>query len=124
MLLHGNGAMVEGWEASGLLDDAPAVAGLVLLSGYCFPSAGADVAAISAPAIPVAGDILCHAVLPLAGRLIAPPLIRKLFALRPVNSGFLAGLQAGMALRPSQLRASAMDAAYMIPSTACLAVTT
>jgi pimeloyl-ACP methyl ester carboxylesterase len=58
---HSWGSMV----ALALAADHPAsVSGLVLASGYYYPTARADVALFSPPAIPVAGDILRHTVAP------------------------------------------------------------
>ena len=64
------------------------VAGLVLLSGYYFPSVRADVALGSWPAVPVLGDILRYTISPLLGRLTAPMVYRKLFAPSPVARRF------------------------------------
>lgn len=115
---HSWGTLVALWMA---LDDRPAVAGLVLLSGVYFPLPRADVALLSGPALPVLGDVMCHTVSPLIGRLISQPLFRKLFAPGPVDSRFLQGFPTGMALRPSAIRASAEDTAFMIPDAAVLA---
>jgi pimeloyl-ACP methyl ester carboxylesterase len=52
---HSLGAMVA---AALALDHPEAVRGLVLLSGYFYPTARADVALASPPAIPVLGDVL------------------------------------------------------------------
>ena len=54
------------------------VAGLVLLSGYYFPSVRADVALGSWPAVPALGAILRYTISPLLGRLTAPMVYRKL----------------------------------------------
>ena len=76
---HSWGAMV----ALALAADHPAsVSGLVLASGYYYPTARADVALFSPPAIPLAGDILRHTVAPLIGEAMLPGLIKKMFAPR------------------------------------------
>lgn len=93
------------------------VAGLVLAAGYYYPSARLDVVALSAPAVPVLGDVLRHTISPLAGRLIWPRLMRKIFAPDPMPDKFRA-FPREMALRPSQLRASAEETAFMIPAAA------
>jgi pimeloyl-ACP methyl ester carboxylesterase len=184
VLLHGNGAMIEDYEISGVLDlaaddhrvlafdrpgfgysnrprnriwtpaaqaelvhralkrlgvDRPIVVGhswgalvalalglehpedvrgLVLLSGYYFPTARADVALLSPPAVPVIGDVMRYTVSPLLGRLAAPKMIRKIFAPSPVPARFAAEFPVGLMLRPSQIRASAADTALMVPAAA------
>ena len=97
------------------------VAGLVLLSGYYFPSVRADAALGSWPAVPVLGDILRYTISPLLGRLTAPMVYRKLFAPSPVSRRFASEFPLGLAVRPSQIRASAAETALMIPGAAGLA---
>ena len=97
------------------------VAGLVLLSGYYFPSVRADVALGSWPAVPVLGDILRYTISPLLGRLMAPMVYRKLFAPSPVAQRFASEFPLELAVRPSQIRASAAETALMIPGAAGLA---
>jgi pimeloyl-ACP methyl ester carboxylesterase len=184
VLLHGNGAMVEDFEISGILDlaardrrviafDRPGfghsarprnrvwtpaaqaelvhaalkqlgvvrpmvvghswgtlvalalalahpedVRGLVLLSGYYYPTLRADVGLLSPPAIPVIGDVMRYTVSPLLGRLAAPKMIRKVFAPSAVPARFEAEFPVALTLRPSQIRASAADTALMIPAAA------
>lgn len=91
------------------------VVSLVLASGYYYPTARADVAILSPPAIPLFGDLLAHTVSPILSRLIWPLLLRKIFGPRSVPSKF-AGFPEEMAVRPSQIRASALETALMIPS--------
>ena len=91
------------------------VSGLVLASGYYFPSARADVVMLSGPAIPVVGDILSHTFAPLISRAVWPLLLRKIFGPAPIPKKF-DGFPKSMALRPSQIRASAAESAYMIPN--------
>ncbi|MGC2522913.1 MAG: alpha/beta hydrolase, partial [Stellaceae bacterium] len=97
------------------------VAGLVLLSGYYFPSVRADVALGSWPAVPVLGDILRYTISPLLGRLTVSMVYRKLFAPSPVAGRFASEFPLELAVRPSQIRASAADTALMIPGAAGLA---
>ena len=78
------------------------VAGLVLLSGYYFPSLRADVALGSWPAVPVLGDILRYTISPLLGRLTAPIVYRKLFAPSPVARRFASEFPLELAVRPSR----------------------
>ena len=96
------------------------VKGLVLASGYYFPTPRPDVVLASAGALPGVGAILCHTILPFIGRLAWPALIRNLFDPRGVPAKFR-GFSKEMALRPSQLQASAQESALMVPSTEGLA---
>lgn len=113
ILGHSWGALVA--VAYGLRHPT-SLAGLVLASGYYFPTARVDAAVMAGPAVPVLGDVIRHTVSPLLGRLIWPKLIGKMFAPQPVSRRFAAGFPAEMALRPSQIRASAAEAGMMIPT--------
>ena len=90
------------------------VRGLVLASGYCYPTPRPDVVAMAVPSLPVVGDILSHTLSPLLSRLIWPLMLRKIFGPRSVPKKFGA-FPREMALRPSQIRASAAESALMIP---------
>jgi pimeloyl-ACP methyl ester carboxylesterase len=90
------------------------IRGLVLASGYYYPTARLDVVAMGAPALPLIGDILSHTVSPLISRAIWPLMLGKIFGPRPVPKKFEA-FPKEMALRPSQIRASAAESALMVP---------
>jgi pimeloyl-ACP methyl ester carboxylesterase len=90
------------------------VQGLVLASGYYYPTLRPDVAALSAPAVPLVGDILGHTLSPIVSRVMWPLLMAKIFGPRSVPKKF-EGFPKEMALRPSQIRASAAESALMIP---------
>ena len=90
------------------------VRGLVLASGYYYPTLRPDVALMAAPSLPFVGDILSHTVSPLLSRAIWPLMMAKIFGPRPVPRKFGA-FPKEMALRPSQIRASAAESALMIP---------
>ncbi|WP_237215682.1 alpha/beta fold hydrolase [Falsiroseomonas oryziterrae] len=107
---HSWGALVA--VALGL-DFADSVSGLVLASGYHYPTARADVAIFSPPAVPVLGDVVRYTVGPLVGGLIAPAMVRRMFAPLPVPPRFTAAVPIPMMLRPWQIKASAEDAATM-----------
>ena len=92
------------------------VRGLVLLSGYYFPTARLDVPLLSTPAIPVIGDVMRYTVSPLLGRLLLPRIIRRVFEPAPVPERFDRLFPKEMMLRPSQLRASAGDTGLMVPA--------
>lgn len=100
------------------LNHPETVGGLVLVSGYYFPTGRADVALFSPPAIPVIGDVIRYSVGPLVGRLIAPTMIKKMFEPAPVPPSFAEAVPVPMMLRPWQIKASAEDAAAMIPAAA------
>ena len=90
------------------------IRGLVLASGYYYPTARPDVVAMGAPALPLVGDILSHTLSPLVSRAIWPVMTSQMFGPKPVPRKFK-GFPKEMALRPSQIRASAEESALMIP---------
>jgi len=96
------------------LEHPSLVKGMVLASGYYYPTLRPDVVAGSAPAIPLLGDVLRYTISPLISRMMWPRLMRTLFGPRPVPPKF-AGFPKEMAVRPSQIRAAAAEAALMIP---------
>jgi pimeloyl-ACP methyl ester carboxylesterase len=90
------------------------VQGLVLASGYYYPTLRPDVVALSAPAMPLFGDVLRYTLSPLISRAMWPLLMAKIFGPRSVPNKFV-GFPKEMAVRPSQIRASAAESALMIP---------
>jgi len=96
------------------------VRGLVLVSGYYYPSVRMDVMVGAPPAIPLLGDALRYTVAPLAGRLIWPAAAGRAFAPLPVSERFRA-VSPWMSLRPGQLRANAADGSLMVPAAISLA---
>lgn len=90
--------------------------GLVLLSGYYYPTLRPDVVALSGPALPLVGDVMRYTVSPLLGRAMAPALFKHIFAPCPVPSRFKDRFPTDLALRPWQIRASAEDTAMMVPA--------
>jgi len=117
VLGHSWGAMV----ALAMALDAPGfVRALVLLSGYYYPSLRADVPLASGPAIPLLGDLLRYTVAPLVARMVWRPMAKRIFAPLPVDPRF-ERMSPWMMLRPSQVRASAAEAALMVPSALALA---
>lgn len=102
------------------LNHPESVSRLVLVGGYYYPSARVDAVLASGPAIPVLGDVMRYTVSPLAGRLLEPAANRKLFAPAPVTREWEDGYPTGMAVRPSQVRAVAAEAALMVPAAAGL----
>lgn len=96
------------------------VRGLVLLSGYYYPSLRADAPLLSGPTIPVLGDLMRYTVSPLLARMLWRPLTKAVFSPQPVDARFHR-TPAWMMLRPKQLRASAAESVLMIPAAASLA---
>lgn len=94
------------------------VSGLVLASGYYYPSVRLDVLTAT-PAIPILGDLMRYTVSPLMGWLMWPLVIRRSFQPQPVPDSFKLHPK-WMSLRPGQLRAEAAETAMMIPSAAAL----
>ena len=90
------------------------VQGLVLASGYYYPTLRPDVVAVSAPAVPLVGDVLRYTIAPVVSRVMWPLLMTKIFGPRSVPEKF-EGFPKEMAVRPSQIRASAAESALMIP---------
>ena len=90
--------------------------GLVLLSGYYFPTFRLDALMVAPGATPVLGDILRYTISPLFGWLTMPLTKRVLFAPTPVTARFQAEYSTAMALRPSQIWAPCADGALMVPS--------
>jgi pimeloyl-ACP methyl ester carboxylesterase len=89
------------------------VKGLVLLSGYYYPTTRLDVALQTPASLPIIGNLLRHTVLPLIGRLSAPAAFRKLFKPLPVAQKYVEEYSVGMATRPSQLKSTADDTVSM-----------
>ena len=91
------------------------VRGLVLLSGYYYPTLRADVLLSSPPAVPILGDLLRYSISPLLGKLLQPRLIKGMFAPLPVPASFALGSTPNMSVRPGQIRAESQDGVAMIP---------
>ncbi len=90
------------------------IRGLVLASGYYYPTPRTDFIAMGVPSLPVLGDLLSHTVSPLISRAIWPWMMKKLFGPQSVPKKF-ENFPKEMALRPSQIRASAAESALLIP---------
>lgn len=98
------------------LDDSIAVRGLVLVSGYYFPTARPDVWLAATPAVPVLGDIMRYTASPILGWMMMPGILRKTFAPQPVSRAFVRDVPPFLMVRPWQIRASAEDSACMVPA--------
>ena len=75
----------------------------------------------SLPAVPVIGDVLRYTILPLLGWLTGPFILKKVFQPSKVTERVKREFPFSMALRPSQIRATAGDAAQMVPAATALA---
>jgi pimeloyl-ACP methyl ester carboxylesterase len=117
VLGHSWGALVA--VALGLREDY-SIRGLVLASGYYFPTWRLDVWLLSGPAVPILGDLFRYTVAPLISLAILPAMLRKLFAPHPVPQAFKREFPISLALRPKQLRAAAEESALLIPAAAQL----
>jgi len=115
VLGHSWGALVA--IAIGLRNDYP-IRGLVLASGYYFPTWRWDVWMMSGPAIPVLGDLVRYTIAPIISWVMLPALFRKLFAPQPVPQNFKTGFPASLVLRPKQLRAAAEESVLLVPAAA------
>ena len=109
---HSWGAVVAmAWA----LDYERELAGIVLMSGYYYPTARRDVPFFAPVGFPILGDTMRYTISPPLARLIAPKIIEASFAPRPVPRRFATGFPLGLSLRPWQLRASGEESAFMIP---------
>ncbi|MTV39425.1 alpha/beta fold hydrolase [Duganella radicis] len=116
LLAHSWGTLVALAMA---LQQPARVQGLLLLSGYYYPGPRLDVPVAAMPAIPLLGDLMRYTVSPLIGRLIWPLTAKGMFSPSAVPQSFRRE-PPWMQLRPSQVRATASEAALMIPGAATL----
>jgi pimeloyl-ACP methyl ester carboxylesterase len=94
--------------------------GLVLLSGYYYPTRRADVAFSAPLAIPGVGDAARSMVPQAAGHLLAPQVFRHVFWPQPVPARFKARFPVEIAIDPVQQRACAEDTATLNGAAALL----
>lgn len=95
------------------------VRGLVLASGYYFPTVRPDALVLVPPAIPLLGTVMRHTVSPLVGRLLWPAWLKLLFAPRAVPD-YMERFPTWQALQPKQLHAVGREAALAVPVTAAM----
>ena len=115
---HSMGAMVALAYAIDHPDD---VRHLVLLSGYHYPTLRVDALLTAPVALPMLGDAMRYTVTALSARAMLGGMAKGMFAPRELPDDFFPLLSREMLLRPSQLRANAEDAAFMMPAAAALA---
>jgi pimeloyl-ACP methyl ester carboxylesterase len=87
--------------------------GLVLLSGYYYPTMRPDLLLLAPPALPLVGTLLRHTISPIVGRLLWPAWLKLLFDPLPVPEY----LPAWRALAPAQLRTVGVESAMLLPVT-------
>lgn len=98
------------------LNHPQSVKGLVLVSGYYFPTPRQDVLLLSGPSIPIVGDVISHTVAPFVGDMTGWPLIKKMFAPQPIAQRFRREFPMELALRPNQIKAFSQEATQMTAS--------
>jgi pimeloyl-ACP methyl ester carboxylesterase len=112
-------ALGHSWGASVAvalgLNHPEAVDGLVLASGYYYPTDRLDSVLQALPAAPIVGDVLSHTLMPLLARLAWRSQMKTLFAPLPPSAAFSDAIRE-MALRPSQQRATAVEASLLVPT--------
>jgi pimeloyl-ACP methyl ester carboxylesterase len=109
---HSWGALVATEMA---LSSPHRIGGVVLMSGYYRPTPRLDALAAGGPAIPVIGDVVRHTVSPVLARLMAPLILKQVFAPAQVPPRFRDHFPLSLSFRPSQLQASSAEAARMEP---------
>lgn len=95
--------------------------GLVLVSGYYFPTARADIWLMAIPALPVIGDLLRYTISPVLAWLAMPRFLNTAFAPQDVPRAFVEAVPPSLMARPGQLRASAEESACLLPAVIRLA---
>jgi pimeloyl-ACP methyl ester carboxylesterase len=96
------------------------VTGLVLVSGYYYPSARLDAALVAPTAVPIFGDLLNHTVSPPLTHMTLPRTLRTMFAPRRVPDRFRDAFPKSLIPRPKQIRAMSQEGAIMVPAAAAL----
>ncbi len=90
--------------------------GIVLASGYYYPSPRIDAVLFAPQATPLIGDLLNHTINPILGSAAGPAMIARMFAPKPVTARFKAEFPLALALRPRQLRTLGEASTLMVPS--------
>ena len=114
---HSWGALIA---AAMELEAPDRVRGVVLASGYYFPTLRKDVWLFAGPALPVIGDLFRFTITPLIGRLLVWRIVEVLFAPKPVPEAFRESFPMSLVLRPLPIRASAEESAFLVPAAARL----
>ncbi|TKD51553.1 alpha/beta fold hydrolase [Sphingomonas baiyangensis] len=104
------------------LNNPEAISGLALLSGYYFPTGRPDAAIAAIAGAPGIGDVFANTVAPLQTRITGPLGNKIIFSPADPTDAFLTNTPFALMLRPSQLRATAIDSGQMPASAARLAL--
>ena len=94
------------------------IRGLVLASGYYYPTARPDVIAMGAPSLPLIGNLLSHTLSPLISRAIWPLMMKKIFGPPSVPTkfeGFPEGIGPSSLADPSLCRGIGADHPGCLP---------
>jgi pimeloyl-ACP methyl ester carboxylesterase len=102
------------------LENEGSIAGLVLLSGYYFPTSRSDAVMNAPAALPLLGDLMNYTIMPSLMRLSLRRMLKKQFRPRAVASAFMRRFPIELILRPWQIRAQAEESAMMVPAAAAL----
>jgi pimeloyl-ACP methyl ester carboxylesterase len=97
------------------------VKGVALLGGYLYPVPRPDALLVAGSAIPGYGDLLNHTLMPLIGESLQKVVNRKIFGPARTPKAWKKGFSWALAVRPSRMRAGAVDAVNMWPAAARLA---
>jgi len=95
------------------LEPSAQVRGLVLISGYYYPTLRLDAPLLATPRLPVIGAAMRYTLSAVLARAILPGMLRLMFHPRPVAPEFDAAVPSSMIVRPWQLRASAEESWLM-----------
>lgn len=97
------------------IDFPESVDGLLVASGHYYPTLRPEVPFAVQRLVPVIGDVMRHTTTPIMMRAMWPLLIKRMFQPNEVPHRFRK-FSAWMAARPLQIRASAEELTYAIPS--------
>ncbi|TFZ02270.1 alpha/beta hydrolase [Ramlibacter henchirensis] len=103
------------------LQEPSSVAGLVLVSGYYWPSFRLDRWMAMPAALPLLGDLLRYTTEAWTARASLGQAVRSMFHPNPVPARFIELLPREMLLRPLQQRATLEDGSDMVPQARALA---
>lgn len=92
------------------------VRGLVLASGYYYPTVRPDALVLAPPGIPLLGPLLSRTLSPIIGRALWPAWLKLIFAPLPVP-GYFSRFPTWRALSPLQLRSVGEESAMLLPLT-------
>lgn len=117
IVAHSFGALVA---AAMAVNHPGSVKRLVLLSGFYFPSPRIDAVLSGVNAVPLIGDALRYTVVPLYVRAMKHVMYRTMFSPAPVTLRWRRDFPFDLTTRPSQVHATAADAALMLQGAAAL----